>query len=53
MAQLQAIKRQSGGPVEILSLANSRHSPHRDQPEAVLKAIAEFVSKSIEETPHR
>lgn len=53
MAQLQAIARQSGGPVEILGLENCRHSPHRDQPEAVLKAIAEFVSKSIEETSHR
>jgi pimeloyl-ACP methyl ester carboxylesterase len=53
MAQVQAIARQSGGPVEILSFANCRHSPHRDQPKAVLKAIAEFVSKSIEEAPHR
>jgi pimeloyl-ACP methyl ester carboxylesterase len=44
MAQVQAIARQSGGPVEILELAECRHSPQRDQPEATLAAIAKFVS---------
>jgi pimeloyl-ACP methyl ester carboxylesterase len=45
MAQVQAIARQSGGPVEILELAECRHSPQRDQPEATLVAIRKFVSK--------
>lgn len=44
MAQPEAIARQSGGPVEILRLADCRHSAHRDQPDAVLGAIARFVS---------
>jgi pimeloyl-ACP methyl ester carboxylesterase len=44
MAQPDAIARQSGGPVEILRLADCRHSAHRDQPDAVLEAIARFVS---------
>jgi pimeloyl-ACP methyl ester carboxylesterase len=44
MAQPEAIARQSRGPVEILRLANCRHSAHRDQPDAVLEAIARFVS---------
>lgn len=44
MAQLQAIREQSGGPVEILALPNCRHSPHRDQPKAVLDAVARFVN---------
>jgi pimeloyl-ACP methyl ester carboxylesterase len=48
MGQVQAIARQSGGLVEILSLANCRHSPHRDQPEVVLQAITNFVSKICE-----
>jgi pimeloyl-ACP methyl ester carboxylesterase len=48
MAQVQAIARQSGGPVQILPLAECRHSPQRDQPEAALAAIAKFV-KQIEE----
>jgi pimeloyl-ACP methyl ester carboxylesterase len=43
MAQVQAIATRSGGPVEILSLADCRHSAHRDQPEAVVEAIEKFV----------
>ena len=45
MAQGQAIARQSAGPVEILPLADCRHSPQRDQPDAVLAAIGSFVKK--------
>jgi pimeloyl-ACP methyl ester carboxylesterase len=43
MAQVEAIRAQSGGPVEVLALADCRHSPQRDQPEKVLEAIAKFV----------
>jgi pimeloyl-ACP methyl ester carboxylesterase len=45
MAQVQAIARQSGGPVEILALPDCRHSAHRDQPEATLDAITKFVGR--------
>jgi pimeloyl-ACP methyl ester carboxylesterase len=45
MAQIDAIARQVGGPVELLRLAGCRHSPYRDQPEAVLRAIAHFVER--------
>jgi len=45
MAQVHAIARQSVGPVEILALAECRHSPQRDQPDAVLAAIAKFVDR--------
>ena len=51
MAQVQAIARQSGGPVEILPLAECRHSAHRDQPEAVLAAIARFVTQMAGNKP--
>jgi len=44
MAQVEAIKRQSGGPVEVLALADCRHSAQRDQPEAVIEAIKKFVN---------
>ena len=47
MAQVQAIARQSGGPVEVLALAECRHSPQRDHPEAVLAAIASFVKQIV------
>lgn len=43
-AQLDAIERQVGGKVVRLELADCRHSPHRDQPEATLAAIADFVA---------
>jgi pimeloyl-ACP methyl ester carboxylesterase len=43
LAQVEAIARQVRGPVEILTLNNCRHSPHRDQPETVLNAITRFV----------
>jgi pimeloyl-ACP methyl ester carboxylesterase len=45
MAQVHAIASQSAGPVEILPLAECRHSPQRDQPDAVLAAIARFVKR--------
>jgi pimeloyl-ACP methyl ester carboxylesterase len=53
MAQVQAIARQSGGPVEILALAECRHSAYRDQAEAVLEAIAQFVAKAAGNIPGR
>jgi pimeloyl-ACP methyl ester carboxylesterase len=46
MAQVEAIRRQSGGPVEVLSLEDCRHSPQRDQPEKVIEAMARFVASA-------
>ena len=43
MAQLRSIREKTKGPCELLELAACGHSPHRDQPEAVLAAIARFV----------
>jgi pimeloyl-ACP methyl ester carboxylesterase len=45
MAQVDAIARQAGGPVELLKLERCGHSPHRDQPEIVAKAIVDFVKR--------
>jgi len=45
MAQVDAIARQTGGPVELLRLADCRHSPHRDQPEVVIEAISRFIDR--------
>lgn len=45
MAQLEAIARQTGGPIELLRLADCRHSPHRDQPGAVIEAMSRFVER--------
>jgi pimeloyl-ACP methyl ester carboxylesterase len=43
MAQVEAIRKQSGGAVEVLLLEDCRHSPQRDQPEKVLEATVCFV----------
>jgi len=45
MAQLEAIAKQTGGPIELLRLADCRHSPHRDQPAVVLEAMASFIAR--------
>jgi pimeloyl-ACP methyl ester carboxylesterase len=45
MAQVEAIGRQVGGAVETVKLANCGHSPHVDQQEATLRAIAGFVRR--------
>ena len=45
MAQIDAIARQAGGPVEVLKLEDCGHSLHRDQPEAVIRAVADFVRR--------
>ena len=47
MAQLDAIARRAGGPCELLKLPGCGHSPHKDQPEEVLKAISNFISKIL------
>src|SRR5438445_560143 len=45
MAQLEAVAKRAGGPVELLRLADCRHSPHRDQPGVVLEAMARFIGR--------
>lgn len=47
MAQVDAIARQAGGPVEVLKLEDCGHSPQKDQPEIVAEAIAEFVRRCV------
>lgn len=42
-AQYEAIRAKAGGPVEVLTLAACRHSPHRDQPDATLAAMRRFI----------
>jgi pimeloyl-ACP methyl ester carboxylesterase len=45
LAQLDAIERGVGGPFERLVLPQCKHSPHRDQEDAVLAAMAAFVAQ--------
>jgi pimeloyl-ACP methyl ester carboxylesterase len=43
LAQLEAVSSQVSGPAQKLVLPRCGHSPHRDQPEAVLEAAASFI----------
>ena len=49
MAQTDAIRKQSGGPIEVLALPNCAHSPQRDQPAKVLQGITDFIAKISDE----
>lgn len=44
--QVRRIER-AAPDVEVLALEDCRHSPHRDQPEAVLEAITRFVDRVV------
>jgi pimeloyl-ACP methyl ester carboxylesterase len=44
MAQIERIARLAPD-VDLVRLADCRHSPHRDQPEAVLEALVRFVDR--------
>ncbi len=43
--QVEAIQRQSGGPVEAVALPACGHVPHREHPERTLRAMASFILK--------
>ncbi len=45
MAQVDAIARAVSGPVDVLKLEDCGHSPHKDQPEKVTRAVVEFVKR--------
>jgi len=51
LRQIEAIAEQVPGEVELLKLADCRHSPHRDQPEAVLKALGHYIERISGDTP--
>jgi pimeloyl-ACP methyl ester carboxylesterase len=50
MDQIDRIAR--GAPdVDMVKLADCRHSPHKDQPEAVIDAVAGFVTRILDARP--
>ncbi len=44
LAQIEAAQSAIGAPITTVVLPECRHSPHRDQPDATVAAIAAFVS---------
>ena len=47
MEQIDRIAR-LGQDVDLVKLADCRHSPHKDQPEAVIAAVAGFVARILD-----
>jgi pimeloyl-ACP methyl ester carboxylesterase len=47
MAQVNLIA-QGAPDVDLVKLADCRHSPHKDQPEAVIAAVADFVARILD-----
>jgi pimeloyl-ACP methyl ester carboxylesterase len=45
--QVDAVVTQVGGPARSLVLAGCGHSPHSDQPDAVLEAARQFVRETV------
>ncbi len=45
-AQVDAIARQAGGPVQVARIEACGHSPHVDQPAEVLDVMTEFLEKN-------
>lgn len=45
LAQIDEISNRSYAPVDVAILEDCRHSPHLDQPEKTLEAIADFVAR--------
>lgn len=50
MDQIERIGR-GAQDVDLVKLADCRHSPHRDQPEAVIEAVAGFVTRILDARP--
>lgn len=51
LRQVEAVVTQVGGPARSLVLAGCGHSPHSDQPDAVLDAAGRFVRGTLEPGP--
>ncbi len=48
LRQVDAVVRQVTGPANSLMLAHCGHSPHSDQPDAVLEAASRFVRQTLD-----
>lgn len=47
MAQAEMAQEECYCPVDVALLPNARHSPHREAPEATLKAVADFANRIL------
>jgi pimeloyl-ACP methyl ester carboxylesterase len=47
--QIEVAQQECYCPVDVAMLPNTRHAPHREAPEATLRAISDFVSRLLRE----
>jgi pimeloyl-ACP methyl ester carboxylesterase len=47
VAQIEAAERECYCPVDVKLLPETRHAPHREAPEATLRAVSEFVARLL------
>ena len=48
MRQVEIAQEECYCPVEVLALPDATHFPHREAPEATLKAVADFIGRALE-----
>src|SRR5260370_26498151 len=49
MRQIEVAQQDGYCPVDVALVANTRHAPHREAPEATLRAISDFVNRLLRE----
>jgi len=49
MRQIEVAQQECYCPVDVALLANTGHAPHREAPEATLRAISDFVNRLLRE----
>jgi len=49
MRQIEVAQQECYCPVDVALLVNTRHAPHREAPEATLRAISDFVNRLLRE----
>jgi pimeloyl-ACP methyl ester carboxylesterase len=47
--QIEVAQQECYCPVDVAMLPNTRHAPHREAPEATLRAISDFVNRLLRE----
>jgi pimeloyl-ACP methyl ester carboxylesterase len=47
LKQVETVSSKVSGPVQTVVLPKCGHSPHRDQPQAVLEAAAQFIRRNL------
>lgn len=53
LRQVEAVREQARGPVELVVLPDCGHAPHRERPEATLAAMTGFVRGLMEDQANR